>query len=765
MAQDNTDLLGDGSGAADAGSSGGASNGGLAGAVSQGIKEANPDKDSEAELALVRQTWAEYQTARDFDKAARVGFAKDRLYAAGKADPRWASDANLIGSFIDILVSFLYAQNPDLSVRPSAKVGMQPDKNATDFAETAELIASRLWRDGRLKKTAKKSVRSTLSVGQGWKKALMYTDKQPCPQVDKDILTQQSLMKSLQAQQDMLGSQISPPADVDAAKEAIKLTLTGLQAKEAAAHSTGMCFDYIRADDMQISLDVSSITDHLDADWNSNDLYILKSSLKAKFPRLTDEDVQTAAVYYQKPSASKDQSQATMENQGDNAAEGAFTKSAPATSTSGGKGVEFVKVVEMWRKCQGIICTMVDGVKKWAAEPYPPPQATARFYPYFLDALFEVDGERHPQSLVFRLFKLQDEYSACRSNQRLVRERSIPGTIFNSSMVSPEDAKRVSNSAIQENIGVAPTDPNAPIQNLFAPKPVSAVNFELYNTTPITGDMERISGVQEALQASASAQPKTATEAHIQQTGFASRTNADRDTIEEGLSDLAHYTVETAIQEMRPPQAQRIAGKQAFWPYGMDVQDILTLVEIEIDAGTTGKPDNRLAAQNWSTILPMLEQLIMKIRGLQIGDPPLAAALENLVRETLHRLDDRLDIAEFIPTEPPPPPQPPVPPPPPPPQTRININLEGQLPPGDAEKVLAADAGAQMAQHPPGGGGGPPGAGPVGPAQGPSPPPTLPGGHPMPTLPGGVPMPPLTPKLDKGALKPGPSAPGAGTPK
>lgn len=744
---DNSDLLGDGDGAGSTDEGGGsAQNGGLAGAVSQGIRDANNAPDAaalEKEEALVKQTWTEYTDAREFDRAVRVRFAKDRRYAAGKADPRWASDANLIGSFIDILVSFLYAKNPDVSIRASKQVGMQPDKNATDFAATAELVVSRLWRDGRLKKTKKKTVRSALTVGQGWKKALMYTEKRPCPQIDKDILTQESLLQTLQAQQSELGSQIDPPADTDAAKQAIQITLTGLQAKEAAQHSTGQCFDFIRAEDMQVSLDVACISDYLDADWCSNDLYILRSAAKAKFPRLTEDQLKGAANYYQKPDATKEQAQEMAGELGDQGAEGKFQKSPPSSTNGSSKPVEFIKVVEMWRKCQGMIVTMIDGVKCWASEPYPPPQATARFYPYFLDALFEVDGERHPQSLVERLRKLQDEYSHCRSNQRLVRERSIPGTIFDRTALTPEDARKVTDSTIQENIGIAPVVPGSPLQNVFIAKPVSAVNFELYNTAPITADMEKISGVQEALQAGvAGGQPKTATEASIQQTGFASRTNADRDVIEDVLTDLAHNSVECAIQEMRPQQAQRIAGPQAFWPYGMDVQDILTLVEVDIDAGSTGKPDNAMLAQNWTTLLPMLEQLVTKTRGLQLSDPPLALSLENLMRETLKRLDDRLDLDSFIPQGAPPPPPPPLPPLP-----SVSVSLKGELPPADAMAIGAQAAGIPL--PPPGGPGGLPG-GPPPPGAGPAPP----GLPPLPTQ-------PLTHKLAPDALRPGPSLPGA----
>lgn len=755
--QDNSDLLG-GEGSDSTGGAGSQSasspQGGMLGAVSKAVDqtEAAPD-----ELALVKKTMEEYTTARGFDKPARLQFAKDRRYASGKADTRWASDANLIGSFIDIMVSFLYAQNPDISVRPSEKVGMQPDQNAADFAETAELVDSRLWRDGRLKKTEKKVVRSSLSVGQGWLKALMYTDKTPAPQIEADILTQKGLLDRFNAQKAELGSTMSPPADEDAAKAAAQITLQGLQAKEAALYKTGMCFDFIRAEDIQVSLDVASISDYLDADWVSNDLYVLKTSVREKFPTLKDDDISAATIYYQRPTMGKDTA-VTSSQSGDSAADGSYTRSAPETPDGGGKSVEFVKVIEMWRKCQGMIVTMIEGVKRWAVEPYAPPQATSRFYPYFYTSLFEVDGERHPQSLVFRLFKLQDEYSACRSNQRLVRERSIPAVIFNRGGLSPEDAKKVADGSIQELIGLMPVSVDTPLQNLFIAKPIPAVNMALYDTTPIKADMEAISGVQEALQAGASSnQPKTATEASIQQTGFASRTNADRDSIEDVLSDLAHYTTECAIQEVRPPQAQRIAGKQAFWPFGMDVQDILTLVEIDIDAGSTGKPDMKMAQQNWTTILPMLEQLITKVRALQVSDPPLAAALENLVRETLHRLDDRLDISEFIPTEPPPPPPPP--PPPLPPEVKVNIGLTGALPPGDAQAILDAEGAAHGMQMP----GAPPVASPGGAP--PGGPPPLPGGASMPMLPGGVPMPPLSQKLAPGALKPGPAAPGAGTPK
>jgi hypothetical protein len=97
------------------------------------------------ECDAVKALWKEYDTARKFDKAARSQYAADRRYAAGTADPTWAVDTNLIGSFIDILTSFLYARNPDVSVKKTPRVTLpgQPQTKALDdenFAKTLEPV-------------------------------------------------------------------------------------------------------------------------------------------------------------------------------------------------------------------------------------------------------------------------------------------------------------------------------------------------------------------------------------------------------------------------------------------------------------------------------------------------------------------------------------------------------------------------------------------------------------------------------------------------
>lgn len=688
---DGSDLVGDiGDSGAIGGGDGNTAQGGLD-AVNSGIAEANNNKDAleqqkETERKLIKQYWTEYEAARDFDKAARMTYAQDRKYAAGMSDPSWASDANLIGSYIDIMTSFLYAQNPDVSVKAAEQVGDQPNDDNTAFAESMEIIISRLWRVARLKKPIRRQVRSALSVGIGWCKGLMWSAKRPQPQVEKELHDMEASMQRLT----MLTTEARTDETVDPAVEKAKLSMqiANLRAKLELNKQVGFNADFVRAEDMQVSLDISWMGDYCSADWIAEDMYITCDALRSRFPRLEDEDVKRATTYYQKNIPANAKGDILQAATGDEAADGQYSKTTPSLIMGGSKPVEFKKVVEFWDRRDGNIKTMCDGVDRWCVEPYVPPQASNRFYPYFQLAFFEVDGHRHPQSLSWRLRKLQDEYAACRSNQRLTRERSIPGLIFNSGLVSHEDAKKLESSVIAEMVGVQLTDITMPIQNAIMVKPLPTIDVRLWDTNSITRDMESISGVQEALQQTVAQQPKTATEAQIQQTGFASRTSSDRDTLEDMLDEMASYTAETAIQEVPPDSAQKIAGPKVFWPYGMDVQDLLTMVDVDINAGTTGKPNSAADKANWASILPLLQKLIVQIRQVQSVDPALATCLENLLRESLHRMDDRLDIDEFIPRDPPPPQPKPAPPPP-----NVSIALKGVLPALDAAVIGANAAG------------------------------------------------------------------------
>lgn len=620
-------------------------------------------KAKEAEHNAVKKLWEEYDTARKFDKAARQQYAIDRRYAAGTADARWAVNTNLIGSHIDILTSFLYARNPDVSCKKSPKVDSRGTKQDEDFARTLELVISMLWKKARIKRTARKGVRSGLSTGTGWLKAIMVADDPQMPQTQDKQNDLRDNLALLQCLQDKLAGytaeQYEEMSDEqrDATVQEVRELVTATMEPVEVSVRKYLAIDFCASQDVQVSLDVSEVGDYLDADWVANAIYRPCDKLPELFPRLKEDaykdSVKEAVKYFQKPQkdlqpVTDQQAMAGMPGAGVAPEEAEQYVTATGNGTASEDGPAFAKIVELWDRRTNHIKTMIEGVKCWPVEPYQPPYPSSRFYPFFLIAFYEVDGARHPQSLSWRLAKLQDEYARSRSNFRLTRERSIPGIIFNSDGLADTEVQKIMRSVHQEYIGLKPTQPDQKLSDLFAEKPVAQVDMRLYDNAPIISDMEKVSGVQEALQTSTSVE-KTATQADIEQQGFASRTTADRDTLESVLTDLANYTGEVSLSALTTKDVQRICGAAAFWPENMDIDDLLTMVEVTIEAGTTGKPRNGGDREAWGIVLPIIKETIAQVQQAIIaGNIPLANALTELLRETMVRMGDDTDIDRFI---------------------------------------------------------------------------------------------------------------------
>jgi hypothetical protein len=668
----------------------------------EGVDQPEAETEDEQEELLVEKKWKEYDDARKFDENFRKQVAIDRRYAAGTSDLSWAVTTNLIGAFIDILVALLYARNPDVSVRKAPQVDESNTYQIQTFARTLEIVISSLWRKGNLKKPARKGVRSVLSNGEGWFKATMVSEKRPMPEVERALNDAQETHERIIAQQKLLEDPGDrDPETLEAEKAEKEALIEELEEKLEVAVIKMFVIDYVETENMQVSTDINCIENYTDADWIANELYLTKDDALSRFPRLKPEDIKSAKAYFQR--APKELTTRETDNilpQGTMTAESA---QAYTTQTSATESPMFLRAVEIWDRRDKQIRTIIDGVKKWAKKPYPPPYPTSRFYPYFYFAFYEVDGQRHAQSLSWRLYKLQDEYSSSRSNFRLTRERSIPGVLFNATMLDEVEAKKLVESKSQEFTALRPSDPAIPLANMFAAKPVPAIDMRLYDPTLILNDMERISGVQEALSAAINSpgNPKTATEANIQQSGTQARTTSDRDNLEGMLTDMAQYTAEQALQCLETRDVQRLAGKAAYWPSGMDIEDLFTLVEVTIEAGSTGKPRQATDMQAWGTILPLIQKSLQTIeQAFASGNTPMANAEIELVKETMLRLGDESDVERFIPRKPPPG-SPGAGGPPPAITPQVSVSIKGVIDSSTAQQLVQPALTRDAASAPP----------------------------------------------------------------
>jgi hypothetical protein len=88
------------------------------------------------------------------------------------------------------------------------------------------------------------------------------------------------------------------------------------------------------------------------------------------------------------------------------------------------------------------------------------------------------------------------------------------------------------------------------------------------------------------------------------------------------------------LKEMSEESVKRLVGPGAVWPH-MQLSDIADELYLEIEAGSMGKPNQQVEVNNWKQMLPLLIQLP--------GIKPLW-----LAKETLRRLDDRMDLTDAI---------------------------------------------------------------------------------------------------------------------
>lgn len=580
--------------------------------------------------------------ARKFDAAARKQYAIDRTYVSGDAGQGFDVHVPIAGAYVDLLTSFLYARDPTMASQPAAAAGPQRKEMARMLAKTLDLVAMGLWREGKLKAACRPMVRSSLSVGVGWYKAVYLKRTDSDPLVVQTIPDQQDNIRRLAALQAELAS--GEADDPDLLQAAITALLEGMENGEHGGAErktdTGMVFDYRPAEDITVAPEGPSLERYLDAPWIDDRMFFPKGQAREKFPGLTDEDLKHATIY-------------TQRKPQDNRAPGVETHYSAEDADAfrpikDGDGCEqFICAHETWDREANVIRTWVEGVTRWARKVAPPEVSSTRFYPFFQWAPIQVDGKRHPESLAFRSSALLDEYNRTRSNYREFRRRAIPRTWFDRGAVETDDATKMEAGGIGEMVGLDLK--GQPVTAAMGILPTPEFRPELYDTGVIRAELEIVWGIQEALSSSIRT-AKTLGEAEIQQSGTEARQSFYRDSLDEQFLDLGQYTTEIALQCMPLEEVQRFAGPEAFWPEGMTIEQMGMLVSLDIRAGSSSKAANGQRQERWAQLLPILKESIMTIGGMRQSSPlDMANALEQLTIETLERFGENIDPARFMP--------------------------------------------------------------------------------------------------------------------
>lgn len=569
--------------------------------------------------------------------------------------------ANLIQSTISVVLSKVYAKNPQMSGAPTNKA-----RDLALFCKTVETVTQTMLEDAGLKQKAKRTVRAAMTCSFGIVKVQYQRDIRTDPVIKQRIQDAQDNVLHIEALIAQYEDK-SQCGDMEVKKRELEQAIASLQAKVEVVAAEGLVMDRVRTDRLLVDPAIEDIWDYCEAGWMVEKIPMRKSVAVGMFPDLAGDPATNTASHLDSATTYK---------------VGEVDKDRPSANLQTTQHDDpMVQVYEVWNKVDNTIYTLVDGVKcRFARKPYQPQYAGERWWPYFILPFASTDGEFVSQSLVDVLEKLQVEHNETRDKFAEVRRQIKPHLITSADVSDKQITRR-----LDPNIGevVMIDTGGAPLKDHLMEGTQLRIDPAVYDTSPIQNDWETVSGLQDAARSIVTT-PKTATEASISDQSLAARVAEFRDQIEDWLTEIAQYSSELCLLAMTPQQVEQIMGAPEAegpddgddpmalaeqppipeptysWPDQRTPETVFSLIQMKIRAGSTAAP-NKLAMQEaWTKALPLLMQLIQLIMQTDAmgGD---SDPYRELAEETAARFDETLEVDRFLPKKPPAPVMPQIP--------------------------------------------------------------------------------------------------------
>lgn len=592
-----------------------------------------------------RKHWEKLRKRITHNRKKVAGFCWDKEPATQEfIDPR----ANLIFSTAQATLPNIYARNPDVSV-----TGTWRNKDVRLFCDTLQTVLSKQMRMAKLKSRMKMSVLAAMTEYFGIVKMTYQRDIEQDPLIMQRINDAQDNLVQL----DNLIQQAEDPdsrGDAELRKRELEEQMRGLEAQSEVVRSEGLVLDRILPENLIIDPAVLEFEDYPHADWMTQAIPMSRGTAQGRYK-----------VNLSKAKAYKPTDLQMGEARGGQILDGSG-RLMSGMSQQSGDDEEVICILEIWDRTSQLVYTMADGCNFFCRDPYPVEKVGQRWYPFFILPYAVLPGQFVAPCLVDLTEKLQNEYNDTRDKFAAHREANKPGWVADSGSVDAKSISRHTDAVLGE---VTMLDAQGrPLQQVVMPKQSIPVNPADYDTGPIRVDWEQVTGLQDAARSTV-VQPKTATEASIMQQSLSGRTAEFRDKLEDLLQEMDEYGAQILLQELTPAQVERYTGphKTGLAPDpmnpGMQVQVILEpaydwpqlsrdqifdMVEINIVAGTTGAPDKAQAQETWTKVFPLVQQLLLQMMQIA-GTGGDYGPLEALLRETLNRFDDRIDVDMFLP--------------------------------------------------------------------------------------------------------------------
>ena len=590
----------------------------------------------EQEKDAVKKLLAEIERAKTIRKTFdEVTLPKLRRYSWGtkhaeEGNTEATTRTNLIFATMATLLPHIYAKNPEIAVAPTEAVGKDEYQKIKDFCKTAQVMLNNLFiEEGRLKRRQKSNARSAMATSVGWIKMSFQKSLAGDPLI---VRRANDIQDNLRRVEYLVActEKETDTAKLNQQRAELQLQLKTITDSPEMKVFKGFALDRVKTEDVFV-LDESIVEfdDYVTAKKIAHRVWMTDEDYAETF----GHDVPKGAAQYGQP------------------APGDVADETGAKVTFGDNAkANYRAVFEVWDRMSNTICCVCEGSAGYSKQPYILKPAPERWYSFFALGFNIVEGRWRPLSDVELLMRLQDEYNTTRYLFAETRKESIPTRVFRKAgNLTEEDIKSLQARRSRDWIGVE-GNPTVPLNQDILQLEGIKIDPAAFDVTIIRNDMDMMVGLSDASRANL-IQAKTATEAEIMRQSLMNRVAERQDTIEDLTTEMAVAALEIMLQEFKLDEVKQVVGEGAVWPE-LTIEETFRKVRVSVRSGSTGKPNILKERESWATIMPIINDTITQVMELRAnGQFDLANAKIELLKETLIRYDEKIDVDRFVPKQ------------------------------------------------------------------------------------------------------------------
>jgi hypothetical protein len=467
------------------------------------------------------------------------------------------------------------------------------------------------------KKQMKQLVRRVLTTSVGWVKLGYERVMEPRPEdADKirDVTTQ---LTDIEQRMASIADDEYACGDLELQKTELNEILRVVRENPQMVVREGLVFDFPPPNSVVVDTRCRQLQGFVGARWVAQEFNLPPSEVE----RIYGVDVKSVGF------------QTYRENDDGNTPQRADYSGITGATTAGGEHANsLVRVYEIQDKQTKTTFTIAEGCPVYLKEPAEPDVTLDRFWNLFCLTFNDIEHESmiYPPSDVELMRHMQLEHNRARQALREHRQAAAPMYAAPRGALSEDDKKYLSAAEPHSTVELDGLSPTQKVGDILQQVPKHGIDQNLYETNSIFDDILKVNGVQEAQIGGTSG--ATATEVSTAEGARMASVASNVDDLDDFFNELARAASQILLKEFDIATVQKICGPGSVWPQ-LSAQDIADELLLEVEAGSSGKPNRAADIKNFVDLAPTL----MQIPGI---------TPEFMAREAIKRMDDRLDLTD-----------------------------------------------------------------------------------------------------------------------